>query len=323
MGLDIQKLKKLQSDINSKSGAGDDKLFLYSNKLTEEDNVRLLPPPPEANGVYYEEQEVWWINGKMYVSNSTFGGRDIISEEIEAAKATKDKDLLALINAKKADVPVVKKETRYLLPILHLECLYNRNDELQSMTVIDDMAKVLVAKPSLLREINTIVTSRPYQNKTEDGIADRAKGFNMILSKKGKGLSTEYSAMGWTSPTEMDAKYYEKIPNVKALTEKVRKEDAYLQSVIRNYLYGEAIIEDIYKDASKEQDAAPAQKAVVAPAPVAKAVVKPAVVAAAKVAPAAETELPPAVVRRPVAPAARNLADDLLEGNDDLSNLDN
>ena len=317
MGLDINKLREMQKGITKKAGKGDDDFFLYSNKLGEEENIRLLPAPPEMNGIYFTEQEGWWVNGKFHIVNSTgiLGGSDVIEEEVNEAKAKKDKELDALISAKKDKAPLLKKETRYLIPILHLACVYNKQDELESFSVIDEKAKVLVAKPSLMNEINAIVTARPYQNKTVDGIADRVKGYNIIVGKKGKGLDTEYYAMGWTEAVEMEEKYYKEFVNTDELTRKVAKSDTYLRSVVRNYLYGEPIIED--KDEPKEDSTAANNTATATRptrpvAPEKTTVTKPTRPQTGASKPADKT-------------AGRNLAEDLMNGggtDDDLNNLD-
>lgn len=254
--MDVKKLRAMQKDLNNKAGSGDG-LFLYSNKLGEEEHIRILPPPEEANGIYFVEQEGWWVDNKFYVANSTeiLGSQeDIIETEIEAAKATKDKSLIALIEKKVNNIPKLKKEFRYLVPVLHLDVKYDDDDQLVYCKV--DSAKVLVAKPTLIKAINLIVTGRQYQNKTEHGVADREKGYNLIIGKSGKGIDTEYSAMGWNEQTEMEEKYYEKYPNVHELTRKAASSQEHLKSVIRHYLYGEDIIADAKESEEEEEETA-------------------------------------------------------------------
>jgi len=262
--MDIKKLRSLQKEINKKAGGGDG-LFLYANKLPEELDVRLLPPPEEANGIYFVEQEGWWVNGKFYLSNSTEllgSGPDVIEEEIDLAKNSGDHTLISLAEKKgNNNIPILKKEFRYLVPMLTLDTKYDDDDQLVSCEVAD--ARVLVAKPTLIKAINTIVTGRQYQNKTKHGIADRVKGYNIIVGKTGKGINTEYIAMGWNESMEIDEKHYDpkKVPNAWDLTRKAGKSDEYLRSVIRNYFYGEEIIEDAAdteesKDAPKKEETA-------------------------------------------------------------------
>lgn len=267
MAIDVKKLKSMQKDLKEKAGDGDG-IMLFSNKIEEETEVRLLPPSEEMNGVYFVEQEGWWVNGKFYLSNSTAvlgGKRDIIDAEIDLAKAAKDPDLDSLISAKNNGMPLLKNEVRYLIPLVMLEIKYDEEDSVDSIKEIE--AKVLVAKPTLITAINALVTAKPYQNGTVDGLMDQKKGWNVILSKTGKGKETKYSVTGWTQATEMADKWYEektwKEVDPIALTKSMSKSDAHLQSVIRNYLYGEAIIDDAKaepKKANTDADAAPPQQ---------------------------------------------------------------
>lgn len=242
MGLDIKKLRGMQKDLNKKSGGGDG-LYLYSNKLGEEQDIRILPPPDESNGMYFVEQEGWWINGKFFLSNSTEvlgGGPDVVQEEVDKAKASGDKTLTALIDKKKNNIPVIKKEFRYLVPVLTLDAKYDDDDQLVSCEVEDK--RILVAKPTLIKAINMIVTGRQFQNQTEHGVADRIKGYNIIVGRQGKGIDTEYIAIGWNEQMEIDEKHYKDAPNPWEQTRKAGKSDEYLRSVIRNYLYGEEVL---------------------------------------------------------------------------------
>lgn len=256
-GLDIKKLRAMSKDLTKKAGGGDGLLW-YANKLGEEDNARILPPPEEANGVYFVEQAGWWISGKFYVTNDTeiLGGEDVIEQEIELAKNSEDEDIIALVNKKKNGMPLIKKEYRSLVPVLQLDVIYDDDDELVECKVVD--ARLLVAKPTLLDSIHKVVTHRQYQNKTFHGIADRVKGSNIILSKTGTGKETKYSSMGWNSQMEMDEKWYDakKIPNAFEYTRKYAKTDEVLRSIIRNYLYGEAIIEDANSGSSDTKETA-------------------------------------------------------------------
>ena len=179
---------------------------------------------------------------------------------IEEAKEEKDETLDALLAAKNSNgAPLIKREVRYLIPVLHLKTEWD-GSTCTSCEVIDKEAKVLIAKPTLLKAINKIVTGRQYQNDTENGIADRVKGYNLILSKTGKGLSTEYDASGWNEPYEMEEVYYElkNIPDVVKITEEMKRPDDHLESVICNYLYGDEIIP--YKKEENEKPAKPTRR---------------------------------------------------------------
>lgn len=251
-GLDLKKLRDMQKNISKKAGAGDS-IFLFSNKLGEEVDIRLLPTRDNMNGLYFLEQTGWWINGKFFIVDQD---NDVIGAEIEDAKATKDKTLVALIDKKKDGKPLIKRETRYLIPILLLKTKYDSDEQLESCEV--DEVKILVAKPTLMLAINEVVTSRPYQNKTQWGMMDRQKGFNMIIGKSGSGLDTKYSAIGWVEAMEMPEEFYEesKLPDLLDMQEKAVKSEEHLVSVIRNYLYGEDIIED-GSDSDEEEESKP------------------------------------------------------------------
>lgn len=257
MALDIKKLREMQKQINSKAGQGDGILF-FSNKLTEEGiDIRLLPPKENMNGVYFLEQTGWWVNGKFYPVDPD---NDVIEEEIEEAKASKERDLIALVEKKNNGMSVLKKETRYLLPILILKAVYNDDEELVSVKV--EETRVLVAKATVLMEINKIVTSKQYQNGTKDGIADRVKGWNITLMKEGKGLDTKYHAIGWTERTEIDEKWYEdkNVPDLIKIDNDMRKSEEVTRSVIRNYLYGEPLLEEGEDNEEEEETPAPKKK---------------------------------------------------------------
>lgn len=257
MGLNMKGLKKVQKDIKDKAGDGDG-LFLYSSKLKEEDDIRILPPLPNLNGYYFVEVIEWWINGKTFLSLETFDEDCPITAMVDEAKESGDKEVLALINAKKDGRPVLKKSTSYLIPILHLDCQFDEDSgDLLDWNV--QGVKVLKAKPTLMKNINAVVTSRNFQNDTEDKIADRVKGWNITVGKTGKGLNTEYTAIGWNEPMEMDEKYYtdKAIPDVVKLRQDMKKEPDYLESVIGNYLYGDDIIEDVHAKGSDKEDDSP------------------------------------------------------------------
>lgn len=251
MGLNMNALKGVQEDLNSRGSGG---IYFYANKLGAEEDFRMLPPLPHMNGLYFQEQQVWWINKKPYISHKTFNKDCVIEQEIKAAKALKDKDIDKLL----ADDQLISLKTRFLMPALRLVCEFDAANRPTKISVDGDKAVVLICGPILMKAINKTVTSRNFQNGTEDGLMDREKGFNLLLSKSGKGLDTTYGAEGWREPTEMDAKYYKEIPDVVALTKKEMESDAYLRGVIRNFIYGEAMPNKNETAAPTQEDSAPA-----------------------------------------------------------------
>lgn len=287
-------------------------MFLYQNKLTEQGaDVRLLPPPASMNGLFYLRRIVWNINKKVYISPLSFNEECPIEEEIELAKewATKngDKQLMALIN--KMDEPYAAKKEEFLVPILLLDVKYNPDWTVASLKIVGDKNKYLTCTKQLLGTIVDKVTSKHFYNGTKEGITHREKGWNLTLFKKVKNSKTEYSCEGWREATEMGEKYYRELPDPVLFTKKGMLSDETLTSVIRNYLYGEPLIEeqlrypelkDVSTSATSEQEeeasapprrGGPPSKA--APAPVEEE-------AQAEEAPAPQTA-PPARTAKPAA----------------------
>lgn len=245
MGLNMAALSKVQKTMEEEQG-GD--LFLTGKHIKDDTSIRLLPPLPKMEGMYFATVVKQWINKKPYTSLETFGEACPITEELEAAKeqlATSkkpDKELHTLLS----DEQRLKKKKEFYIPVLLLDA---------DGKVLGP--RVLQAGPMLMREINKIVTGPRYQNESENGITDRKLGRNLSLSKTGEGIKTEYKAVPWPNSTVMPKEYYteDKIPDVLDLVEKSRKSEVVLRSAIRNYLYGEDLIEE-----EDDKDERPAKK---------------------------------------------------------------
>lgn len=255
MALDMNALRAKDQEIKSRS-TGDNNMF-YLKDIKDEKEVRILPPNEAMNGLPYVEQKGWWIDGKFYQSNVTFGGKDVIEEELNEAKASGDADILELVNKKKNGIAVLKSEYRYLIPALCFTEKEVKGDTVY--TVDDDRAKIIVCKPSLVGEINKLFTNKRYQNGTPDGILDLKKGWNVILTKTGSGKETEYGLFASPTTSVVDPKWVEEAnyPDPVAYTERIKASNRHLRSVIRNYLYGEDIIEDPKKETKAETKPAP------------------------------------------------------------------
>lgn len=257
MGLNVKALKNVQNQLNEKS-SGDD-MFFYQKDIDTVNgtDVRILPPHPEMNGMYFQAEEIIWVNKKPNISPKTFGESCPMTGELTRAKLSKDEDVAYL-----AESDDVRRRTQYLIPVLMINAVYNANDELESEKV--ESLKILVCGPQLMKEINRIVTHRQYQNGTEDGITDQKKGFNITLNKDGTGMDTKYTAMGWLFPTSVDEKWYKDLPNLVEMTRKKMKTDKYLMGIISNYLYGSAAPEEAgserYKSASKDEGSKPKKR---------------------------------------------------------------
>lgn len=246
MALDMGKLKKVQTDLDE----GNDDI-LYQNKFGAETDFRILPPTEEMDGVYFVEYVQHWIGGKPYLSNATFGDSDVVKDEIDRAKKLEDKDVAALL----ADDKKLKLgRKQYLVPGLQLDVTYHNDNTVKSIAVKGDKAKFLSCSSQLLSAINKEVTSR----FTQPDITDRVKGFNILLTKTGANLDTEYSARAWRDQYEMPEPFYVTVPNPYEYLRSIRKTDAYLISVIRNYLYGEPLLKDEKPETAPERKTQPA-----------------------------------------------------------------
>lgn len=303
MALNIGALKEVQEDLNRR-GSG---MLLMAKDITEETDVRILPPLPGMNDVYFIEQFVWWINGKSYVSPASpcFGGNDVdvIEEEITEAKRLNDPALNRLIiNNKKCT-----RKSQFLLPVLLLKCTFDDQGQPVTVIVVDGKAKILMCGPMLMKAINKVAVSRNVVNGTPDGFTDRVKGYNFTLSKTGKELDTEYACVAWPTQWEFEEKYYIDYPNVMEYADQHLASDIHLRSVIRNYLYGEPIIEDAGEEQAPPPPPPPTNRRFAAAAPAATSTRRaPAPVVAAEDGeddPVPEVQNPPVSTRRQAAPA--------------------
>lgn len=251
MAIDLKVLKAKNEQLAK--GSGSDK-FLKQKDMTEDGiDFRILPPPESLAGNYFLEVILYWINNKPYISPATFGKPCPIAAEVEKAKAEKDPELSILLE----DTKLFKKDTQFWVAGLQMQKEYGEDNELISSSVVGEKAKVLQCGRMLIQGLNKIVLSRQAQNGTENGIADRIKGRDIILSKSGKGMETKYAAEACLEITKVDKKYVENVPDVYQMATEDLKSDKYLKSVMRNYLYGEAIIEDKPKTDTKGTKKAP------------------------------------------------------------------
>lgn len=233
--LNINALKDFGEELGNRStGTG---VLMYQKDIKEETDVRILPPTPQMQGMYFVEAVTYWIARKKYICPSTFGGESIIEAKIAEAKATGDPEILALLN----DKDEIKRVSDFYIPILTLSVEQDEHGGVANVAVNGE-AKILVCGSMLMKRINKVVTSRKFINGTPNGITDRVKGFNLILSKVGEKLNTEYDATGdvqW----ELPASYYASYPDVRAYVENSIYPDDYLAQVMDNFIYGDALPE--------------------------------------------------------------------------------
>lgn len=240
-GIDMSRVKNIESEI------GGDSILAYANKIQGEADGRILPPTEKMGGLYFAERKIWWINKKPYLSNATFGEDDVIQHEIDLAKASKDPDILDLIS----DADKLAMKPDYLIPWLELQCTFDSSGAATNVKVVGGKGKLLVVGSMLLKSINKQVTSR----YTQPDISDRKVGFNLLVSKTGAGMKTEYSAEAWRQPYEMPETYYASYPCPVEYLEGEKLNDNYLRGVIRNYIYGERMPDEATKKATSTAQA--------------------------------------------------------------------
>mgnify|MGYP006921285326 CR=1 FL=1 len=244
MAIDITKLNKMKKELDDKTSGN----LVYASKIKEQMDIRILPPHPEMDGIPYFERICWSVGDKTFTSAETFGLPCVIEEEVSMATALVEKfkssklkeekaaaaELAKLLNSWKS----CKKKSEYLIPIL---VVHDGEDEI---TV--SAPKIFSCGVSVVQKLTEIFTNKKYMNGTMDGVADRVKGRNFTITKKGVDKETEYGATPWPNEMEMPEQYYKDavIPNPVDFVRKGLKGDEYLRSVIRNYLYGDPIIED-------------------------------------------------------------------------------
>ena len=234
--MDLNAIRKMQQESESNS----DSDFLYTKEITEEGiDIRIMPPSPRMAGVPCVKVVRYWINKKPYICPSTFGRPSVIKEEIEEAKNDGDPELLDLVE----DKNMLDTKTEYWWAVLHLDA-YKDGEQREKPIIIGDKVKIFPTGPMIKAALLKVILSKHAQNGTKDGIADRVKGFNVTVSKSGKGKNTEYAAEKWPNAQIMPKHLYENIPDVVKVIEDSIKSDEYLRSVIRNYLYGEEILDE-------------------------------------------------------------------------------
>jgi chemotaxis protein histidine kinase CheA len=234
--MDLNAIRKMQQESESNS----DSDFLYTKEITEEGiDIRIMPPSPRMAGVPCVKVVRYWINKKPYICPSTFGRPSVIKEEIEEAKNDGDPELLDLCE----DKNMLDTKTEYWWAVLHLDA-YKDGEQREKPIIIGDKVKIFPTGPMIKTALLKVILSKHAQNGTKDGIADRVKGFNVTVSKSGKGKNTEYAAEKWPNAQIMPKHLYENIPDVVKVIEDSIKSDEYLRSVIRNYLYGEEILDE-------------------------------------------------------------------------------
>lgn len=242
MSINLDALRKKDDEIKSRSGGSD--LYFSGKDVGEETFVRILPPLPDQKGIYFLEQIGYWINKRFYISPATFGMKCPIEEYLEdiagIIESEGDKELEKLYND-------VNKKSRFVFPALVLQNVeFDEEGEISSYDVLNGKPVIFQAGAMQLKAINNVVLSPKINRKLakmKTDISDRKHGYNILLSKKGEKLDTEYFAEA-DEQCEIDAKYYKSIPSIIRDAKSQIYADEYLLSMLDHYFYGDPMPED-------------------------------------------------------------------------------
>ena len=241
--MDQKKLKQEHDQLTK--GAGGD--FMTQKEIGDKTYIRLVTPNENLNGVYFFKEIIYWINNKPYVSYESFGEECPLKLETDEARKSDDPEIRAMI--KDRDNFSVKPS--YNMVVLECACKFKAG-ALKKFKVLNK--RVLQAGKMLVTAINAIVIDEQYQNGTEDGIADRKKGFCMTLERIDKGgINVDYNATGFKMPNEVDKKWYKDNPDLVQMSREKLFSKKDLTKIIRNYFYDEPLPKSMAKDGKKKK----------------------------------------------------------------------
>lgn len=232
MALDLDFLKQQGEELENRGG----NLKVFNvRKLKAETDIRIMPPTERMGKLYYFEKITHWINGHPWISPATFGEPCPISEVVEKIKEGSDSSLKALVGK---DSKYRRKSTFLMPALVFSEIKTDSKGGITEFTLMND-GPILVEVPiSVIKDINVIVTSRAYQNASGMSILDITEGRNLIFSKKGSGLDTEYMVIASANAQPMDPELYKETPCPVDLIEEDMKSNDELLEAINVYLYG-------------------------------------------------------------------------------------
>lgn len=227
-----EKLKEFDTDI------------VLASKLPEGvTDIRIMPPSLLMNRLHFVRRTQYWIEtqqGKRaLLSSLTYdpNGLDVVDQEIAfASKNKQDAGLQQLLNNAKA----LNKQEDYLIPVYFIKSILDPITKvITGVEVIGNKVKFLAVPKTLLGEINQAVLSRFVQ----PDITDRVRGFNIMVTKTKENNFMKYKAQHWPHPMEMPERYYIADYCPIELLKSTDDSDLYKRSVIRNYLYGEPMLD--------------------------------------------------------------------------------
>jgi hypothetical protein len=240
--LNLGKLNEAQKELESSGGDG---ILLYASKTVPdgtEIDIRILPPGPDMGEIYYMSVNYVFIAGKKLFCREALGQECVIRNYFENILASKDQEAISLLK-KLEGHRGFKRE--FWFPVLLLNCKFEGNsNKLESFEVDGDRARIFVCGKDLISKITALITSRQFSSDSEDLILDRVTGHNIVITRKGQKLKTEYNAFGWNYPLEMDAKYYENPVNLREELTNLMQSDDYSTAMLNHYFYGDAAPSD-------------------------------------------------------------------------------
>jgi hypothetical protein len=176
-------------------------------------------------------------------SPKTFGLPDPFEKELEAIRATPATDRNARELRALADAVDMKKQPKiqykieYWIPGRLVNVSIGSNNVLESATLKE--VKIVAAGKQLTKSINDLVMSRAsLSNGSPWGMLDYAKGANVVLTKKGSGLNTEYKAELGDQFSVNPALMADCI-DVHAYAKAVTMSGPEMQALVDSYFYGE------------------------------------------------------------------------------------
>lgn len=270
----MRKLRQAQDE----TFAGSNGQVIKASKMNGKE-FRVLPDVRnELDGLYFVRIETWWANQKPCVSNTTFGSDvDIVQEEIDYAikwASEHPTEKLSLSLSKLLDK---KNKPRKQITNLMCTLIFNDYERLTDAKVVG--VKIIEGPNAFMSKVNELAMSKNAMNGTENGIFDIDKGYNLVASVTGEGMTTAYSAILNANSRDItiDPEWYseKKVPSLMEYVNKKKKSDEWAQKWIRHYLYGEAEPTDednMVEEVEETPAPAPTRMAKPAPAPVKKEV---------------------------------------------------
>lgn len=229
MGLNMDKIKRRQEELNKPRGGND---YDFWTPQPGRNVIRVCPPKGDKE-TFWAECDVHYNVGpdnKMVVCLGTFGKPCPVCEAVEELESSGNKDDKALASKMRYSHKV------YLNVI-------DREGEEES-----DSVKVLGCGNSIFKEILNLICDPDYGD-----ITDIEEGYDLIITKKGKGLKTEYTvnAKPKQTPTSDDLSE-EELQEALIDLDTLVVEKTYAE--ITAILYGEDSDDDDDEDEDEDED---------------------------------------------------------------------